>query len=140
MAGRGERVRLMLRKTVVLFVATGILLTGCSNSADQSAGTSAEELLSSAADGDGARACEVLSPSTRSELEQSSGKPCAQAILEEHLSSGALGKVDVFDTMAVVHVGTETVFLSRFDSRWLVIAAACTAVPGRPYDCAIRGA
>ena len=48
--------------------------------------------------------------------------------------------VDVFDTMAVVHIGRQTVFLSRFDSRWLVIAAACTAVPGRPYDCAIDGA
>jgi hypothetical protein len=53
--------------------ATGIPLTGCSNTADQSAGSSAEEVHSPAAHGDGAWACEVLSPSTRRELEQSSG-------------------------------------------------------------------
>jgi|tagenome__1003787_1003787.scaffolds.fasta_scaffold20983840_2 hypothetical protein len=138
--GRQREVQLMLHRTVVAFMATGILLAGCSSSADQSAGASAEQLLSSAAQGDGTRACEVLSPSTRSELEQSSGKPCAQAILEEDLPSGGLEKVEVFETMAIVHIGTQTVFLSRFDSRWLVIAAACTAVAGRPYDCAIQGA
>jgi len=93
----------MLHRTVVAFMATGILLAGCSSSADQSAGASAEQLLSSAAQGDGTRACEVLSPSTRSELEQSSGKPCAQAILEEDLPSGGLEKVEVFETMAIVH-------------------------------------
>jgi hypothetical protein len=130
----------MLPKPVALLVASLLLLTACSNGQDESAGSSAEEFLSSAAEGDGTRACDVLSPSTRSELVQSSGKPCEQAILEEHLTIGTMHGIDVFDTMAVAHIGSETVFLSRFDSRWMVIAAACTAVPERPYDCAIKGA
>ena len=46
-------------------------------------------------------------------------------------------RVEVFDTTAQADVGSETLFLSRFDGRWLVIAAACTPVPERPYDCSI---
>jgi hypothetical protein len=127
-------------RSVAAAVVTGVLLTGCSHHADESAGTSAEDMLSAAAAGNGARACQLLSPSTRSDLEQSSGKPCRKAILEEHLTGGQIRKVEVFDTMAVVYLTGQTVFLSRFDSAWLVTAAACTPVPHRPYDCAIQGA
>jgi hypothetical protein len=80
----------------------------------------------------------VLAPATRSELEQTSGKPCEQAVLEEDLTSpDASARVSVFDSMAKVAIGPETVFLSRFDGTWLVVAAACTPVKAQPYDCSI---
>ena len=118
-------------------VATA-LLTGCAGSQDEPAGSSARRLLEAAQGGDGAAACEQLAPAARSELEQQSGTACEEAILEEDLGDGS-GElvVEVFDTMAQARVGDQTVFLSRYDGRWLVVGAACTPVPGRPYDCSI---
>lgn len=115
-----------------------LLLGGCAGTQDEPATDAAQELLDSARDGDGARACDLLAPATRSELESSSGSPCEEAILEEDLGEGTGDvRVEVYDTSAQVKVGGDTVFLSRFDGRWLVVAAACTAVPARPYDCSV---
>jgi hypothetical protein len=58
-------------------------------------------------------------------------------------ASGLLGdgggaeEVKVFDTMAQVVLGDDTIFLSRYDGHWRVVAAACTPVDGKPYDCSI---
>jgi hypothetical protein len=113
-------------------------LAGCAGSQDDAATTAALRLLDAAAGRDGAAACAALAAPARDELEQSSGKPCAEAILEEELGDGeGRASVKVYDTMAQVVVGAETVFLSRYDGRWKVVAAACTPVPGRPYDCSI---
>jgi hypothetical protein len=115
-----------------------LLLAACAGSQDAAAGSAAQDLLDAVRDRDGAAACAALAAPTRDELEQTSGKACPAAVLEEDLSGGAGDvRVQVFDSMAQVRVGTETVFLSRFDGRWLVVAAACTAAPGKPYDCSI---
>jgi hypothetical protein len=118
--------------------AAALLLPGCGGAQDEPATSAARGLLEAAHGGDGVGACELLAPAARSELEQQAGAPCEQAVLDEDLGDGS-GEVtaDVFDTMAQVRVGEETVFLSRYDGRWLVVAAACTAVPDRPYDCGI---
>ena len=114
------------------------LLAGCAGTQDGPAASAARALLEAAHDGNGSAACDLLAPAARSELEQTSGKPCAEAVLEEDLGDGAgPARIEVFDTAAQVVVGADTVFLSRFDGNWLVIAAACTPVPGRPYDCSI---
>jgi hypothetical protein len=122
--------------TVVVVAATA--LSGCAGSEDDAATTAALRLLDAAAGGDGTAACAALAAPTRDELEQSSGKPCEEAVLEEELA-GASGadRVDVFDSMARVVAGSQTVFLSRYDGRWKVVAAACTPVADRPYDCSI---
>lgn len=115
-----------------------LALGGCAGSQDDAAGAAAERLLTAAGQGDGAAACDALAPPTRGELEKSAGKPCEEAVLEEDLTQGeGPARVTVFDSMAQVVRGPETVFLSRFDGEWLVVAAACTPVPGRPYDCSI---
>lgn len=49
----------------------------------------------------------------------------------------AAARVEVFDTAAQAKVGSQTLFLSRFDGRWLVIGAGCTAVRDAPYDCRV---
>jgi hypothetical protein len=118
--------------------AAALLLPGCGGAQDEPATSAARGLLEAAHSGDGATACELLAPAARSELEQQAGAPCEEAVLDEDLGDGS-GEVtaDVFDTMAQVRVGEETVFLSRYDGRWLVVAAACTPVPDRPFDCGI---
>lgn len=126
-----------MRDAAVLGVACAAL-TGCGGTQDDAATTVARRLLDAAAASDGAAACAALAAPTRDELEQSSGKPCEEAVLEEDLGGGdGPASTEVFDTMAQVVVGAETVFLSRYDGRWRVVAAACTPVPGRPYDCGI---
>ena len=129
-----------LRRSAHLGAAACVLLlAGCGGTQDDAAVSAAAALLSAVERGDGGAACDLLAPPVRSELEQSTGKPCEQAVLEEDLGAAtARPTVEVFETMAQAVVGTETLFLSRFDGRWLVVAAACKPTPGdRPYDCSI---
>jgi hypothetical protein len=126
------------RRLVALACAASLCASGCAGSQDDAATTAALRLLDAAAAGDGVAACAALAAPTRDELEQSSGKPCEEAVLEEDLGgASAADRVDVFDSMARVAAGSQTVFLSRYDGRWKVVAAACTSVPDRPYDCSI---
>ena len=131
-----------MRTTKLVGVAAAasvvLLAGGCSGTQDAPAARAAEQLVAAVDSGDGAAACDLLAPATRSELESTSGSPCAEAVLEEDLGPpSTAARTQVFDTMAQVVVGTETLFLSRFDGEWRVTAAACTPVPGGPYDCSI---
>jgi hypothetical protein len=97
------------------------------------------EFLAAARDDDGAAACALLAPAARDELASTAGAPCPEAVLEEDLETqdARPAEVTVFDSMAQATVGSQTVFLSRYDGRWLVVGAACTPVPDAPYDCSI---
>jgi hypothetical protein len=120
-------------------VAAPGVLGSCAAGDDEAVSAVAEQLLLSAGQQQGAEACSLLAPAAVEELEDSSGQPCDEAILEEDL--GAAGEprgVQVFDTMAQVRFESDTVFLSRFDGKWLVVAAACVPQPGRPYDCGVQ--
>ena len=120
-------------------VATALLLASCSGTQDGPAADVAQGLLSAVDRGDGAAACALLAPAAVDELEQSSDKPCDEAVLEEDLGSGRTElAVAVFDQMAQVRFSDETVFLSRFDGDWLVVGAACIDQPAGPYDCSIQ--
>ena len=130
----------MLRR-LVLGAATALVLSGtagCAGSQDDAAGSAAQDLLAAVSDGDGAAACRLLAPAAADELATTTGEPCERAVLEEDLGGGTgATRVEVFDAMAQVRVGADTVFLSRYDGLWLVVAAACTPVPDGPYDCSI---
>ena len=90
--------------------------------------------------GDATGACDALAPRTRSELEQSAGRPCAEALLEEDLPRvDEPLEVRVFGTQAEVVWRGETTFLARFRGGWKVMAAACTPREHHPYDCRIEG-
>jgi hypothetical protein len=124
--------------TVVCLVAPCVL-GSCAASDDQAVSSVAEQLLVAASEQQGTEACSLMAPGAVKELEDSSGQSCDQAILEEDL--GAAGEplgVQVFGTMAQVRFETDTVFLSRFDGKWLVVAAACVPQSGRPFDCDIQ--
>jgi hypothetical protein len=122
---------------VVLVLA----LTGCGSQPHEDAVISvADSFHRAVAEQDGAAACATLAPRTRSELEQSAGKPCAEAVLEEPVENAAgLGTVEVFGTQALVGDGKAATFLARFPEGWKVMAAACKPSPGGPYDCSISG-
>jgi hypothetical protein len=123
----------------VVCVAAPCLLASCAASDEKAVTSVAERLLISVSEQQGTEACSLLAPAAVEELEDSSGQPCDQAVLEEDL--GAVGEplgAQVFDTMAQVRFESDTVFLSRFDGKWLVVAAACVPRSGRPYDCDIQ--
>jgi len=122
----------------VVALAASAALAGCGGAQDTAAAAAATRLLEAVGRDDGAAACALLAPAVRTELEDTSGAPCEQAILEEQLQDvpGPV-EVDGFDTTAQVVRGSETLFLSRFDGEWLVIAAACTPVTDAPYDCSV---
>ncbi len=83
----------------------------------------------------------MLAHSTRSELEQSTGDPCAEAILSETVPiAGPEIDVDAYGTMARARYEEDTLFLTRFESGWRVMAAACTPRPSIDgYDCKVKG-
>ena len=125
-----------------MLVALALSISACGGSQDADATDTARTFYDALSAKDGAAACDLLTPGTRDELEQSSGKKCGVAILDE-LKSGAPrdgGDVEVYGVMARVHWWDETVFLTRMPDGWRVLAAGCKPIEGDPYDCVVKGA
>jgi hypothetical protein len=117
-------------------------LAGCASVGERgtAAAAVATRLLTAVDDKDGAAACAVLAPDTASALEQSAGKPCAQAILDEDLPApGAVTGVDVYGQWAQVRLADDTIFLAVFPGGWRVVAAGCVPRQNRPYNCELQG-
>lgn len=93
--------------------------------------------------GDHIRACELLAPQTRQQLEQNEKKACPTALASQELprTRGIQG-VEAYGRQAIARTAgdTDTLFLSLFTAGWKVVAAGCTPQSGRPYDCLIKGA
>jgi len=97
-------------------------------------------MLGAVAAHDGAGACAILAPATVSELEESAGKPCPEAILEEDLAPpGSVTRVDVYGQWAQVRLAGDTVFLGAFPGGWRVMAAGCSPREELPYECTLQG-
>ncbi|GGU37787.1 hypothetical protein [Nocardioides albus] len=117
-----------------------MVLSGCATGHEDAVRDRAADFQEAVAARDWARACAVLAPETRTELEAAAKAPCAEAMAEETLPTpGALERVDVFGTMAEVRFQSETMFLARFDDGWRLFAAGCTPQQPKPYDCAVHG-
>jgi hypothetical protein len=117
-------------------------LTGCAAAGGrgEAADVVADRLLTAVQNEDGATACALLSPGTASEVEQSGGKACAEAILDEDLPEpGAVTATAVYGQWAQVRIGEDTVFLAVFPGGWRVVAAGCRPNGERPYDCDVQG-
>ena len=86
------------------------------------------------------RACALLAPETKSQLEQSAGSACPDALSQENLPApGPVGPSVVYGTMTQTRFEQDIVFVARFRSGWKVMAAGCSPVPGHPYDCRLQG-
>jgi hypothetical protein len=130
------------RTTFQVLAVTALIAlccTACGNGgadAPRSVANSFEKALGS---DDGATACNLLAPTTLSELEQSAGSPCAQAILDQDLPPASSPRQAVaYGSMAQVRFAEDTLFLSQYDGKWLVLAAGCTPGTSR-FDCTIQG-
>ncbi|MEU6944772.1 hypothetical protein ABZ957_05920 [Streptomyces sp. NPDC046316] len=91
--------------------------------------------------GDHIRACGLLAPQTRQQLEQDEQKACPAAFASQELPRrrGIQG-AEVYGRQAMVRTAGDTLFLSLFTGGWKVVAAGCTPRPDQPYDCLIKGA
>jgi hypothetical protein len=128
-------------------VAALVLLaaSACGSPSDEDVADVARAFYAAVGSQDGSAACRLLAPPTRSEVESSSGEPCASAILDQDVQE-AVGApdVDVYATMALVRWPQETTFVTRYDSGWRVYAAGCSPDPKSPpdadrYDCVVQG-
>lgn len=115
----------------VLCAAT---LGGCaSGTAQHEAATVAERFLAAAAHEDNDAACALLTPRTRADL-----SPCAQSLPADQLTGTAL-HTDAWSDWAKVDTDDGTLFLTEFDSGWLVAAAGCQPNADAPYRCVVGG-
>jgi hypothetical protein len=116
-----------------------IASTACSSPQHDEAGEAAQRFAEAVDASDAETACALLAPATRRELEQSAGAPCSDAVMEEAKRAGGRGEVQVYGSMAQARYERDTLFLSRFDDRWLVVAAGCTRGSHAVHDCTIQG-
>jgi hypothetical protein len=90
--------------------------------------------------GDAATACDLLTPPTRHELEQSQSEKCAKALPDQKIPAAtADADVDVYGDEAIARVSSDVVFLTNVGGTWMVSAAGCTPQPDQPYDCEVKG-
>jgi len=120
---------------MVIAVAAAVLATGgCGGTSDAAVSSVSDTFR---------RACALLSAQTVSDLEQSSGRPCATAVLQEHVpTTGDPTAVEVYGRMAQVRYADDTIFLSRFHQGWRLVAAGCQLASGaaQRFDCQVKGA
>ncbi|WP_067438888.1 hypothetical protein [Nocardioides jensenii] len=130
----------MRRCFVALAVLLPITLTGCGSGQEDAVRNAASAFQDAVHDQRWDRACAMLAPETRSELEDSAQTPCASAIPEEHVATPAdPDDVEIFGTTAQLRYDGETLFLTRFGDGWRVLAAGCTPRGPKPYDCHLHG-
>jgi hypothetical protein len=129
------------RITPLLLLA--VLFASCgTGQRERDAASASNRFHSALAEGDGAAACGELSEQTRTELEQSEGALCAEAILALDLPAGARSATtEVYVTSAFVRLSRAgSVFLDEVGDRWRVSAAGCRAPAGdRPWSCELEG-
>jgi hypothetical protein len=135
-------------RTVALLagaVVASSLLGACGAADRGDVSAAAQRFYDAVGSGNGVGACRLLAAPTRASLEQSAGKPCPQAVLQEQLpTSDRLVGVEVHGQMAMVRWARDTTFLSRYADGWLVYAAGCTPPPDRSahadrFSCMLQG-
>ncbi|MEU6866167.1 hypothetical protein ABZ924_23395 [Streptomyces sp. NPDC046876] len=129
---------------LLLALAAAVLVSGCGASAPRVNGAQSSALaFARAVAGDDFRAaCALLAPGTRQELEEGEQKPCASALAGQDLPGARTRTVrgtEVYGRQAMVRLEEDTLFLSRFDGGWRVVAAGCRPEADEPYRCAVKG-
>ncbi|MEV5973401.1 hypothetical protein [Streptomyces sp. NPDC051921] len=128
---------------LLLSVAAVLAATGCGAPAarQDAAAAAAAAFEAAVAAGDHVRACALLAPQTRQQLEQGEQAACPTAFAAQELprTRGIRG-VEAYGRQARVRMAGDTLFLSLFTAGWKVVAAGCTPRPDRPYDCLVKGA
>jgi uncharacterized lipoprotein NlpE involved in copper resistance len=127
-------------KTGVCVAMVGaVVLAGCASQTEQDAAmATATRFLDAVARSDTAAACELLTAQTRDELVTADGQSCARALPADRLG-GTVESADSWSDQALVKTDRGALFLTEFDSGWLVSAAGCVADGDAPYRCVVGG-
>jgi hypothetical protein len=127
-------------RSLILCAVAAVGLCGCAGPDTAGPERAATAFSTAVSAADGASACALLSPKVHTELVDSAGKPCPEAVLAEELPApSAVRAVQRYGHQALVRTGTDTVFLSEFPGGWKVIAAGCEPRADEPYDCTVSG-
>ena len=112
-------------------------------SAERDAEGVTSRFLEAVAAGDVAAACGLLTPRARDEVAVSEGSLCTESLPAERLAQELAGRavtgVDVWSGWAKASTGSGALFLTEFDSGWLISAAGCTPHGDEPYRCVVGG-
>ena len=125
----------------LLAVAVGT--AGCARDGDRTTVRAvAGSFFAALESGDGARACEQLSPDTRAELESQEQSSCREAVTGLGLQGGAVVSANVYLLNAKVDLSSgESAFLDQGQEGWRISAVGCTPTgkpADRPYDCELE--
>ena len=127
-----------------------VALAALSSGACTPAGDAPEQVVAgfyaALAAGDGVAACAALAPAVVEAVEEDFASACPEALttgdlgadLQDRAQGTTEPRVRVAGRQAQAALGTDTVFLSRSGSGWLITAAGCTPRPERPYDCEVE--
>jgi hypothetical protein len=127
-----------------VIVALLLAISGCGRSEGrEKVQVVADRFFAAYQSGDGDQACAQLSPETRSELESQEQSECRDSVTELDLQSGAVVRVDVFVTNAVVELSSgERAFLDDGETGWRLSAVGCSGEGSesadRPQDCELE--
>ena len=137
---RRTRPLFVLYLTVIALGIVAAIVVGLARRGDDAqAGAAVERFSAAIRSDDGKAACELLSPQTRTALEEQEGSKCESAILELGLSGGAVGRVEVAEKTATAQVTDDgNVFLDEEPDGWRITALGCKPLPDRPYDCEVE--
>ncbi|MDX6697349.1 MAG: hypothetical protein QOE65_746 [Solirubrobacteraceae bacterium] len=128
-------------RTALVLCGLGVAAAagGCGIADDRDqARASASQFFAALQHGDGATACDHLSPATASNLEQQEKSSCPKAILGQSLGGGSVQRVRVYQTDAVVTLSDgEQAYLDRRAGGWKVSAAGCKPQGDAPADCEV---
>jgi hypothetical protein len=119
-------------------VCVAVLASCTSQSGQEDAASVAARFLDAAGRGDTGAACALLTPRTREDLAVSDGQSCEQSLPTDRLG-GSVKQVDTWSDWALVNTEDSSVFLTEFDSGWLVSAAGCQLNGDAPYRCVVGG-
>lgn len=120
-------------------VLVALLLVGCANQTDQrDASSVASRFLDATGHSDTQAACALLIPQVREDILVSDGQPCEEALPVDRLR-GTVTDAAVWSDWARVNTDGGSVFLTEFDSGWLVTAAGCQPHGDAPYLCVVGG-
>ncbi|MEU2660757.1 hypothetical protein ABZ615_36270, partial [Streptomyces sp. NPDC007325] len=120
------------------------LLGGCgaSGAREDGATDAGRRFAAALTAGDYRAGCGLLAPETREQVEEDARTGCGPALREAGLpAAGEPRGVDVYGSEALLRMTGDTLFLSRFDAGWLVVAAGCAppAAADETYRCSVKG-
>ncbi|WP_234312250.1 hypothetical protein [Streptomyces griseus] len=120
-----------------------LLLGGCGASAarEDGAAGAGRRFAAALSAADYRTGCALLAPGTREQVEEDGRTPCGTGLREAGLPTAVpVRGVTVRGQEAQLRMTGDTVFLSRFDTGWLVTAAGCEPRGGdESYRCTVQG-